>query len=67
MSEIIGIYNLPGEGFVVEIIDNESAMLFDRQGLQHRILQRKQAGLDTDAEESALLQISNYDHPFENY
>ncbi len=66
MSEIGGIYNIPGEGFIVEIIDDDRSMLFDRRGLQYRILQRKQQSMDTSAEESALLQINNFNSPFEH-
>ena len=54
-----GIYGIPGEGFVVELHQDGNAALYDRQGLQYRILQRKQAGLDTQCEEKALSHINN--------
>ncbi len=55
-----GIYNLPGEGFVVELRHGTATYLFDKQGLQHRILEKKQRGLDASVEETALLQISSF-------
>lgn len=54
-----GIYNLPGEGFVVELHHGSATYLFDRQGLRHRILQKKEKGFDTTAEETALQRINS--------
>lgn len=59
-TELGGIYNLPGEGFVVELHQGSATYLFDRQGLQHRILEKKRLGLDAAAEETALLRINNF-------
>lgn len=64
-TEMGSIYNLPGEGFVVELREGGNSMLFDLQGLQYRIVKRKQQGADTTAEEEALLQINNLGMPFE--
>ncbi len=33
--ELIGIYNIMGEGLVVELLDSEQAALYDRRGLQY--------------------------------
>ena len=44
--ELGGIYNIPGEGFVAELHLSNTTYLFDRQGLQHRIIEKKQMGLD---------------------
>lgn len=55
-----GIYNLPGEGFVVELQHQGKAYLFDREGLQHRISEKKQLGLSAEVEEGALVQINNF-------
>ncbi|MXZ81626.1 MAG: hypothetical protein F4Z15_09815 [Gammaproteobacteria bacterium] len=61
----VEVINLPGEGFVAELrIDNASYM-FDRQGLQHRIVQKIQRGLDASVEETALARINNYSSAFE--
>ena len=59
------IYNLPGEGFVVELHQGSDTYLFDKQGLQHRILDKKRLGLDAAVEETALLQINNFTPAFE--
>ena len=64
-TELGGIYNLPGEGFVVELHQGSVSYLFDKQGLQHRIVQKKQQGLDSAVEETALLQINNFTPTFE--
>jgi hypothetical protein len=56
--EFTGLFNLPGEGLVAELKYAGQAMLFDRQGLQSRILDLKQKGLDTSVEESALARIN---------
>ena len=62
---LIEIVNLPGEGFVAELrIDNVSYM-FDRQGLQHLIVEKRQQGLDASVEENALTRINNYSSAFE--
>lgn len=48
------IYNIPGEGLVCEIISEGQPLLFDRLGLESRIVARRKARLDTDTEETAL-------------
>ena len=58
--QLRGIYNMPGEGFIVELAQGEQSLLYDRRGLQFRIQQRKQAGLDTQCEELALHQINSF-------
>ena len=54
----IGLYELPGEGLVVEFRYEGEVLLYDRRGLQHRIVQRKHDGLDTSIEEEALGRIN---------
>ena len=54
-----GIYSIPGEGFVVELVQGGTTHLFDKQGLQYRILEKRQRGLDASVEESALAQVNN--------
>lgn len=61
-TELGDIYNLPGEGFVVELRQGGATHLFDRQGLQHRILEKKRHGLDASVEETALVRINNFSH-----
>jgi hypothetical protein len=56
---------MPGEGLVVELGLEEGTALFDRQGLQYRIIQRKQTGFDTSTEESALTQMNSFSPVFD--
>lgn len=58
--ELLGIYNIMGEGLVVELLEHDRAALYDRRGLQYRIIQRKKAGRDTQVEERALRQINSF-------
>ena len=64
-TRLVGIFSMPGEGLVVELGLEEGTALFDRQGLQFRIIQRKQVGLDTSTEESALTQINSFSPVFD--
>ena len=59
-TELGGIYSIPGEGFVVQLYQGGTTHLFDRQGLQYRIVDKKQKGLDASVEEQALAQINNF-------
>ncbi|MDH3688847.1 MAG: hypothetical protein OEU36_05135 [Gammaproteobacteria bacterium] len=56
--EFVCLYNMPGEGLVAEIKYESESLLYNRQGLQYRILKRKQDGADTSVEESALAQMN---------
>ncbi len=58
MQEFTGLFNLPGEGFVAQLRDGARASLYDRQGLQFLILQRKQEGLEAGAAEEALARMN---------
>lgn len=62
---LVGIFSMPGEGLVVELGMKQGTALYDRQGLQHRIIQRKQDGFDTTVEENALSQINSYSPVFD--
>ena len=64
--ELLGIYNIMGEGLVAELLDNNSAALYDKRGLQYRIVERKKEGLDTQVEERALRQINSFSSLVEN-
>ena len=59
-ARLVGIFSMPGEGLVVELGFADSTALYDKQGLQYRIIHRKQQGLDTSIEEKALSQINSY-------
>ena len=58
VEEFIGLYNLPGEGFVAQLRNGTHCALYDRQGLQHLILQRKQKGHAVNAAEQALTRMN---------
>ena len=60
LVELLGIYSIAGEDLIVEISEDDVVALYDRQGLQHRIVTRKKAGFSTDVEQAALVQISSY-------
>ena len=57
-QECLGLFNLPGEGFVAQLRDPSGTFLYDRQGLQFLILQRKEEELETQAAEVALARIN---------
>ena len=59
-TELGDIYNLPGEGFVVELRQGGTTHLFDRQGLQHRILEKRRQNLDAAVEGAALVRINHF-------
>ena len=57
-EKFTGLFNLPGEGFVAQIRNGVETRLYDRQGLQHLIVERKKTGEDFDALNNALTQIN---------
>ena len=57
-QEFLGLFNLPGEGFIAQLRDSTGTILYDKQGLQFLILQRKESGLETRAAEDALARIN---------
>ena len=59
MEEFTGLFNLPGEGFVAQLRNGGKSSLYDRQGLQYLILQRKQEGQDAEAAEQALARMNS--------
>ena len=54
----MGLFNLPGEGFIAQLRNSTGTVLYDKQGLQFLILQRKESGLETRAAEEALARIN---------
>ena len=59
MEEFTGLFNLPGEGFVAQLRNGGQSSLYDRQGLQYLILQRKQDGQNAEAAEQALARMNS--------
>ena len=57
-QEFARLFNLPGEGFVAQLRDPTGTVLYDKQGLQFLILQRKELGLEARAAEEALARIN---------
>jgi hypothetical protein len=62
--EFSGLFDLPGEGFVAQLRDSTGTILYDKQGLQFLILQRKESGLETRAAEEALARINSLSETF---
>ena len=58
-EQFTGLFNMPGEGFVAQIRIGTDARLYDRQGLQHLILKRKQIGEDVRVLEKALIRMNS--------
>ena len=58
-QEFLGLFNLPGEGFIAQLRDSTGTILYDKQGLQFLILQRKELGLEARAAEEALARINS--------
>ena len=58
-EEFCGLFNLPGEGFIAQVRTEMGTFLYDRQGLQYVILERKQQGLCTAAMEEALTHMNH--------
>ena len=58
-QEFAGLFNLPGEGFVAQLRDPTGTVLYDKQGLQFLILQRKELGLEARAAEEALARMNS--------
>jgi len=58
-EQFTGLFNLRGDGFVAQIRIGNDARLYDRQGLQDLILERKQTGKDVHALEKALIRMNS--------
>jgi len=58
-EQFSGLFHLPGAGFVAQIRIGTDARLYDRQGLQHLILERKQTGEDARVLEEALIRMNS--------
>lgn len=56
--EFAGLYMVPGEGAVAALRDAAGTQLFDKQGLAHRILEKKKVGISADIEEQALARMN---------
>jgi len=56
--KFLELYSIPGEGLVAAFDDRGDTLLFDRQGLQSRIISLRQRGEDCSEEEAALSRMS---------
>lgn len=59
--EFIGLYVIPGEGTVAAMRVDAETQLFDKQGLEWQIVEKKKNGADTSVEEQALAQVKQND------
>ena len=58
-EQFCGLFNLPGEGFIAQVRTEMGTFLYDRQGLQYVILERKKQGLCAAAMEDALTHMNH--------
>jgi hypothetical protein len=61
--KFLELYSIPGEGLIAAFDDTGETLLFDRQGLQSRIITLKHQGIDSSEEElglSRMTAISNH-------
>jgi len=56
-AELVGLYIIPGEGTVAALKERAETQLFDKQGLEWKIVEKKKVGEDTSIEEKALAQV----------
>ena len=56
--KFLELYSVPGEGLIAAFEDLGDTLLFDRQGLQSRIITLKHQGSDSSQEELGLSRMS---------
>ena len=56
--KFLELYSVPGEGLIAAFEDLGDTLLFDRQGLQSRIIALKHEGSDSSQEELGLSRMS---------
>lgn len=56
--KFLELYSVPGEGLIAAFEDLGDTLLFDRQGLQSRIIALKHQGNDSSQEELGLSRMS---------
>lgn len=56
--KFLELYSIPGEGLVAAFESTGETLLFDKQGLQSRILTLRHEGNDSSQEELALSRMS---------
>ncbi len=65
--DFVGLYVIPGEGTVAALGNAKETQLFDKQGLEWIIVEKKKAGSDTRVEEQALAQVKQNDSAGNGY
>ena len=53
------VYQMPGEGLIVEFRRGDETLLFGLDGLQYRLMELRARGADTKEEEKALAILNN--------
>ncbi|MEN8712056.1 MAG: hypothetical protein ABF326_07660 [Arenicellales bacterium] len=56
--KFLELYSVPGEGLIAAFEDLGDTLLFDRQGLQSRIIALRNQGIDSTQEELGLSRMS---------
>jgi hypothetical protein len=60
--KFLELYSIPGEGLIAAFDDTGETLLFDKQGLQSRILALKHQGIDSSEEELGLSRMTAVSH-----
>ena len=58
LMKFLELYSVPGEGLIAAFEELGDTLLFDRQGLQSRIIALKHQGRDSSQEELGLSRMS---------
>ena len=66
-AEFIGLYVIPGEGTVAALRVRGETELFDKQGLEWIIVEKRKAGADSSVEEQALAQVKQNENSSNGY
>jgi hypothetical protein len=57
--KFLELYSIPGEGLIAAFEEMGDTLLFDKQGLQSRIISLKHQGRDSSQEELGLSRMSS--------
>lgn len=57
--KFLELYSIPGEGLIAAFEERGDTLLFDKQGLQSRIISLKHQGKDSSQEELGLSRMSS--------
>lgn len=64
--EFIGLYLIPGEGTIAALREASQTKLYDKRGLEWKIVEKKKIGVDTSVEEKALSLVNHSEDSGQN-